>query len=73
MPVEKVPNSKSKLARRLVCDRCSVRSAIYVGDSPAAPDLTACERAEVDGWAYDIGFFSMLVGHTVLCPACKKG
>jgi len=73
MPVEKVTNSKSKLARRLVCDRCGVRSKPYVGCSPAAPDLTACERAEADGWAFDIGFFSMLVGHTVLCPDCKKG
>jgi hypothetical protein len=36
-----------------------------------APDLDACEQLERSGWAYSIGFFSMLAGHRVYCPACK--
>ena len=72
MPVIRAPRSKNKQARVLVCDECGKRSPVYAGNSPAAPDLSACELAEPDGWAFDVGFFSMMLGHTVFCPACVK-
>jgi hypothetical protein len=32
--------------------------------------LSLCEQAGKDGWGYSLGFFSMLAGHTTLCPKC---
>jgi hypothetical protein len=55
----------------LVCVECTKHSNTYPIKSPAAPELSLCEQAEADGWAYDIGFFAMLRGHTTVCPACK--
>jgi hypothetical protein len=76
MPVERI--KKNKRSDRvsgcvLVCEKCGERSKTYPAPSPAAPELSACELAEKDGWAYDIGFFSMLLGHQTLCPKCARG
>jgi len=74
MPVERKEKRGGKVTSCvLVCDKCGARSKAYKPDSPAAPDLSACEQAEKDGWAYSIGFFAMFAGHTVYCPACVKG
>jgi len=66
MPVE----VKGKFAT-LICDACGKRSAPYRYTSPAAPELSACEIAEEDGWGYTIGFFAMLRGHSCWCPQCS--
>lgn len=69
MPVEK----SGKKTRKLICDFCDVESKSYTPNSPAAPDLDVCEQAEkAEGWAFDIGFWAMLKGHTCACPKCKK-
>jgi len=66
--------SKNKKSGTLHCDAddCSVQSGSYPVRSQAAPDLTICEQAGKDGWGYNIGFFAMLLGHTVFCPECSK-
>lgn len=69
MPVEKKGRG-SKVTCVLVCEECQARSKAYRPTSPAAPELTACEQAEKDGWGYTIGFLAMLAGHRVLCPNC---
>lgn len=56
---------------RLVCDNCEKTSDPYKVTSPAAPHLSVCEESKKDGWAYSIGFFAMLAGHSVACPDCK--
>jgi len=67
MPVEVAKNKKSAV---LTCETCG-KQATYPCSSPAAPALTACEVAhDEDGWGFDIGFFSMLMGHHVWCPDC---
>ena len=58
----------------LVCDNpdCSNESKTYPVNS-VAKELDICEAANKDaGWAYDLGFFSMLCGHRVLCPECVE-
>lgn len=70
MPVEKPPGRKGY--RQLVCDKCGTRSDLIKTGTIAAADLDACEQMEGEGWAYDIGFYSMMLGHTVLCPACAS-
>ena len=67
MAWRKVGRNKGKL----VCIDCDAESKIYSIHSPAAPELSLCEQAEQDGWAYDIGFFAMLCGHTTKCPRCR--
>lgn len=53
---------------------CGVVSKTYAVTSPAAPDLSICEQAhEVEGWAYSMGFFAMMLGHVVMCPTCAAG
>lgn len=71
MPVEKSGRGQ-KVRCVLVCDLCGTRSKSYEPSSPAAPELTACEKAEKDGWGYTIGFFAMLIGHSVWCPTCVE-
>ena len=67
MPVEIAKNKKSA---KLICEICGTEKT-YPSSSPAAPALTACEIAEeTDGWAFDCGFFSMMLGHHVWCPEC---
>lgn len=51
---------------------CGVESREYKIASPAAPELSLCEKAEKDGWRYDLGFFAMALGHTTLCPNCPR-
>ena len=64
----------SKKEGFLQCDSCKKLSPTYKATSPAAPELTICEQAYKEhGWAYNIGFQAMLMGHTVYCPACAKG
>jgi len=54
----------------LTCDTCGTKSKSYSVQS-AAPELEACEQAnEKDGWGYTVGFFAMMMGHTVYCPKC---
>lgn len=62
---------KTKKTGHLVCDNCQKTSDNYKVSSPAAPDLSVCEKARDDGWRYSIGFFAMLAGHTVACPGCS--
>lgn len=40
--------------------------------SPAAPALTRAEQLEDLGWTFDVGFSAMLLGLSVLCPACSR-
>jgi len=68
MPVKVGKRGKSAT---LKCEDCG-REATYPSSSPAAPELSACEAAEKDGWVYTIGFWSMLMGHQVMCPVCAK-
>lgn len=64
--------SKDKKSATLTCEKCGT-TVTCPSASPAAPELTACEYAGKEhGWMYSIGFFSMLTGHQVLCPACKE-
>jgi hypothetical protein len=63
---------------RLVCggpaaDGCGEKSDWVEIRSPAAPELSVCEKLEDSGWTYDIGFFAMLQGHTTICPRCSNG
>lgn len=54
------------------CSRCG-RAEKFPATSPAAPMLSALEFAETKGWAYQVGFFSMLTGdHNPVCPECMK-
>lgn len=62
---------KSKKSGRLVCDNCQKTSEPYKVRSPAAPELSVCEKGGEHGWKYTIGFFSMLAGHSVACPDCS--
>jgi hypothetical protein len=64
--------TKQKKSGRLVCERCGIVSKSYKVNSPAAPDLSICEAGEKDNWSYDIGFWSMLLGHHPYCPDCAK-
>lgn len=59
----------------VTCCSCGKKSQPVKPSSPAAPMLTALEYLhEKEGWAYQIGFFTMLTGdHRPLCPACAKG
>lgn len=54
------------------CCKCKVKSRPVDPPSPAAPVLTALEVLHKEsGWAYTVGFFSMLSGeHYPLCPTC---
>ena len=71
MPVEVKGRNKVKKAT-LICEKCGARSGTYEVQT-AAPELEACEKAhEKEGWAYNIGFWAMLTGHTVYCPACSR-
>jgi len=64
---------KGKKSGHLKCEVCEKKSATYKASSPAAPDLTICEEANKDaGWAYNIGFFAMMIGHRTLCPDCAS-
>lgn len=56
------------------CCKCKAKSRPVDPPSPAAPVLTALEVLHKEsGWAYQVGFFSMLSGeHYPLCPACVK-
>lgn len=66
---------KNKKSGYLECDRdgCDSKSKSYAPSSPAAPALTVCEAAhKAEGWAFDVGFSAMILGHTVYCPACVK-
>lgn len=63
--------TKNKKSGHLECDvkGCTARSKDYKPRSPAAPELTVCEAAHTaEKWAYNIGFQTMLLGHTVICP-----
>ncbi len=51
---------------------CGAKSKEYDVRSPAAPELSLCEQAVNDGWKYDIGPMSMMLGHTTLCPGCLE-
>lgn len=65
--------TKDKKSGYLECDRdgCDSKSKSYKPASPAAPALTICEAAhDAEGWAFDVGFFAMIQGHTVYCPTC---
>ena len=64
-------NKKNKFAT-LQCEECGKKEN-FTYSSPAAPELTACEKAGKSGWAYTIGFWVMFLGHQVLCPDCNKG
>jgi len=64
--------NKSKKSAVLVCDNdgCQNKSKSY-STRTAAPELDACEQAhEQEGWAYNIGFYAMMLGHTVYYPKC---
>lgn len=55
----------------VACSSCGAKSDPVVPTSPAAPVLTALEQLKPLGWAYQIGFFSMMTGDYVpLCPKC---
>lgn len=57
----------------LVCDHCGEKLEFKLQSRSVAQELDACEQAhEEHGWGYTIGFFAMLVGHTVYCPKCSK-
>jgi hypothetical protein len=63
--------TKKKATVRVTCKVCGV-SVDAPFTSPAAPMLTALEGLESKGWAYEVGFFSMLTGdHNPRCPECK--
>lgn len=62
---------KTKKTAILVCENCQTESKPYPVRT-AAPELDACEAAEKDGWAFSMGFFSMLLGHQVYCPSCVE-
>lgn len=51
---------------------CGAKSKAYPVSSPAAPELSASEASEKDGWTFDCGFWAMALGHTNLCPECTK-
>jgi hypothetical protein len=59
---------------RMVCCACGERSRPVAPRSPAAPALTALEELHREGWAYRLGFHSMLTGdYAPLCPRCVAG
>ena len=60
-----------RLMVEVTCWRCG-RTEAFEASSPAAPMLTACERAHKDkGWGFEVGFFAMMTGdHRPVCPQC---
>jgi len=53
---------------------CGRESRRVKPPSPAAPTLTivAALKASGEAWECDVGYWPMLLGHSVLCPACAS-
>lgn len=58
----------------ITCCECGHKSRPVDPPSPAAPELTALEVLHKEsGWAYQVGFFSMMSGnYSPLCPDCVR-
>lgn len=68
----KPKGKKSGNMVEVTCCNCGA-TASAPASSPAAPMLTALEALAKEGWAYQIGFSTMLTGdHRPLCPKCVK-